>query len=711
MKLGKTDRSRPLIILTVAMEDEARLGAQIVALAALSGTCSCRILAAGDTAALNRRHADALAAAKLGLIEPMPGRLSALRETVLAGRVEDVDSVALVGDLAHLTLQIAREAEAVIVGCGETEAAPSVALGCTLVTSVFRSDPFLRGFINNSEALRGYDRLIDHIFLVAKLSEIEIAAFQGLLTRRRNTVILWNRQDPGLYNCWNQGIRMARRDYVSNANVDDLRDPAHVVTLMADLEAHPDAMVAATALNPFYEFPEDGTLPENREGWYADLAGYFGFYDLGRLSEQDPPRLEPHNIPHCMPVWRRTLHSRFGWFDEARYGTFADWAFWLKVTQDGGRGLLNPAKLSFYFVNPTSHNRRGNDLERLHRVVEGEFIGQFLARRAGRPNHRARTIPDVPRKLVLTGRTDAFGQHRNSFNALVRALDPLDRGDGSGVRFVPFLERYFVWGDQPGEAGSSDPRPITEPWIGILHVPFDAPEWFDVAVSPERFLAQPLFQRSRASCRGIITLARDLEADLNAFDPGLPTLSVLHPTGYDAKLFDVGAYRAEPKVVQVGDWLRKLQAIHRMRTPGHKRIMLLKQWTQTYLEREIAQFGDARDPAVEMVNFVPNDRYDALLSSSVVLCLLYGTAANNVVIECIARATPILINPLPAVVEYLGRDYPLYVTNEAEADAALAASGRIEEAHAYLLSRREEVDLTYEGFCRDIAGSGLYARL
>ena len=124
---------------------------------------------------------------------------------------------------------------------------------------------------------------------------------------------------------------MARRtDTVSNANVDDLRDPRQVVTLIRDLEMHPEALVAATAMNPFHDYPQDGRLPDERAGWYSAQAGPFGFFDLARLTQDNPPKLAPHNMPHCTPVWRRSLHDRYGYFDEPRFGTYADWAFWLK---------------------------------------------------------------------------------------------------------------------------------------------------------------------------------------------------------------------------------------------------------------------------------------------------------------------------------------------------------------------------------------------
>jgi hypothetical protein len=702
------------ILVGVPNGTEARLAETLHMLRDLTARHGLEAIVAcdGDLGAIVMEHVGLLKETPaISLQTPRDG-VAALQRTLMAGDQSGFDSLAFIGDADLVTDALLTQCAGVFLMLDAAPPRPApLEFGCTLVTSVFRAEAFMRGFINNSAALTGYGIQIEHVFLVSRLSELEIELLYAHMTRHRAVSVLWFREDPGLYECWNIGIRVARTPYVSNANVDDLRDPAHVATLVADLEVHPDADVAATALNPFYDFPEDGTLPENREGWYSDRPGYFGHFDLGHLSGHEPPGLTPHNMPHCMPVWRRALHDRFGWFDEGRYGTYADWVFWLKITQAGCCGWLNPERLSFYFVNPTSHNRRGNDLDRLHALVEAEFIGPFLARHAGQPVFQDLPLPEVPRKLALTARALQFGNHRNSFNALVDALDPLDPGDGSGVRFLPFLERYFVWGDSPGEAGSGAPRPITEPWIGILHVPFEAPHWFERGVSPETFMNTPLFQASRASCRGIITLAEDLEADLKVFAPDLPTLSVKHPTSYDAALFDPAAYRAAPKVVQVGDWLRKLQAIHRLRAPGHQRIMLLKQWTTAFLDREIAVFGDARDPMVEMVEFVPNERYDALLSSSVVLCLLYGTAANNVVIECIARATPILINPLPAVVEYLGRGYPLYAETEAQADAHLAAPGRVGEAHAYLLQRRAELDLSYKGFCRDIAVSGLYEKL
>jgi hypothetical protein len=40
---------------------------------------------------------------------------------------------------------------------------------------------------------------------------------------------------------------------------------------------------------------------------------------------------------------------------------------------------------------------------------------------------------------------------------------------------------------------------------------------------------------------------------------------------------------------------------------------------------------------------------------------MFCASASNVVVECIARSTPIITSRIPPVIEYLGADYPLYL--------------------------------------------------
>lgn len=64
--------------------------------------------------------------------------------------------------------------------------------------------------------------------------------------------------------------------------------------------------------------------------------------------------------------------------------------------------------------------------------------------------------------------------------------------------------------------------------------------------------------------------------------------------------------------------------------------------------------------SVNVLSYLPNDEYDKIFSENVIFLNLIDASAANTVIECIVRNTPLVVNKIPPVVEYLGEDYPLY---------------------------------------------------
>lgn len=101
--------------------------------------------------------------------------------------------------------------------------------------------------------------------------------------------------------------------------------------------------------------------------------------------------------------------------------------------------------------------------------------------------------------------------------------------------------------------------------------------------------------------------------------------------------------------------------------------------------------------SVELLHHVDNDEYDELLANNVVFLNLVDCSAVNTVIECIVRNTPLLVNPLPAVVEYLGKEYPLYYNTLDEAAKLLMSDDKLQEAHIYL-RRMNKSFLSIENF-------------
>jgi hypothetical protein len=88
-------------------------------------------------------------------------------------------------------------------------------------------------------------------------------------------------------------------------------------------------------------------------------------------------------------------------------------------------------------------------------------------------------------------------------------------------------------------------------------------------------------------------------------------------------------------------------------------------------------------PCVEIIKYLNNEDYDKLLRSNIVFIKLVGASAVNTVIECIVRNTPIVVNKLPAIVEVLGENYPLYYTTLEDATKVITLRN-IEKAYNYL---------------------------
>jgi len=132
-------------------------------------------------------------------------------------------------------------------------------------------------------------------------------------------------------------------------------------------------------------------------------------------------------------------------------------------------------------------------------------------------------------------------------------------------------------------------------------------------------------------------------------------------------------------------------------------------------EREIllreGSFSDAMYDTAETIGFLDDARYDDLLGRNVVFVFLYDASANNTVIECIARHTPLLVNPLPAVMEYLGADYPLYFESLEEAAQKASDFDLLRQAHEYLRDERIQRRLTGEYLLESFAESSIYREL
>lgn len=336
--------------------------------------------------------------------------------------------------------------------------------------------------------------------------------------------------------------------------------------------------------------------------------------------------------------------------------------------------------------------------------------------------------------------------HRSGWRYAVNALYPLH--NDKGVRFEDFLEDPFAWqhrhcgirsGAQilqailsqdhsaPLNAEETGILPIAEPWAGILHNPPNMPANFHPAETPQVILGKAVWRESLDACVGLFTLS-EYCADWLREATGKPVAALVHPTEIPDTLFDFEAFLANDnkKIVQVGWWLRRLSAIYDLPVAtdnalGFGKLRLVPEFipqADQYLKNMIA--GETRGRAAGApvaqdntaeCHHLPNAQYDELLSRNIVFIQLYDASANNTVIECLARGTPVLVNPLPAVREYLGEDYPLYYdTLQQAADMALDVP-RLAAAQQHLLDNPIRQRLGGDTFRQQVIASDVYGLL
>jgi glycosyltransferase involved in cell wall biosynthesis len=144
----------------------------------------------------------------------------------------------------------------------------------------------------------------------------------------------------GIYEAWNIAIRKSTGRFITNANLDDARHPESIVRMRDALDAHTEVDVVYSDF--LYTF-----LPHLP--WREVEA-------VGFRSHLPPPTIHnmlDFNSPHCAPMWRRSLHERYGYFDES-FRSAGDWEFWLRGIRSGLTLHKIDSPMIAYF-----HNARG----------------------------------------------------------------------------------------------------------------------------------------------------------------------------------------------------------------------------------------------------------------------------------------------------------------------------------------------------------------
>jgi len=318
------------------------------------------------------------------------------------------------------------------------------------------------------------------------------------------------------------------------------------------------------------------------------------------------------------------------------------------------------------------------------------------------------------------------GYHRSGWNYVVQNLNKLH--NINGPIFDSYADKTFGWDYE--FLSKICFLPYEKPWMGVFHHTTNKTYSENNLIQVFR---KPLFIKSLTECVGLFVLSEHLkdwiceQLKTLSLPRSIPVYVLTHPTETPKNhRFDWYDYldNQEKKVIQIGGWLRDTYAIYQLHTPPEFQKCALKgkgmdnyfihpqdlYQIQAYLvgmgvnengvgvdcsgmckntksNKYIAGLADViknQHNSVTILDTVPNEKYDVLLSKNIVFIKLVDAAAVNTIIECIVRHTPILVNRLPATIEYLGPKYPLFYSSLEEASQLLGCEKSILKSHRYL---------------------------
>ena len=315
-------------------------------------------------------------------------------------------------------------------------------------------------------------------------------------------------------------------------------------------------------------------------------------------------------------------------------------------------------------------------------------------------NNKKWKIPLYKNIVIQVNRINNFkSEHRGGWNSVMESLNENIINNKANLIFLDMIEKHFLW-DKNGK--------IITDWCGIMHCTHNVPIEWDICNIDNLFINLS-FLESINKCKFIITLSNYVKdyisEKFNEININIPIIFIKHPIKIeDFPKFNIESYinNEDKKLIQIGQQLRKITSIFEVNITNHQKLWLtgladMKLAEDKLIKEYIKINKELPSNYQKLFKYIKNiNEYDKLLKNNIVFLDLYDSAANNTVLECIVRNTPLIINRTPGVIEYLGENYPLYFDNLDQVESLLDIE-KLKSATKYLENMNKE-DITMEYF-------------
>tara|TARA_B100000131_G_scaffold299263_1_gene319553 strand:+ start:12128 stop:14122 length:1995 start_codon:yes stop_codon:yes gene_type:complete len=250
----------------------------------------------------------------------------------------------------------------------------------SLVTSVFKADEYIEQLMEDVTRQTIFEEKCEWIILNANPpgEEFDEEVILKYVEKYPNNIIYKRlEEDPGIYDTWNMGIKMATGEYVTNVNCDDRRPPDAYEKQAKLLYANPEVGLV---------YNDSYIVHEANVRW-EDVPPNCQQYHFEQFSKEAMLR---QNLPHNNPMWRKELHDTHGYFNQ-HYKSAGDWDLWLRCAFGGVKFLKHSEVLGVYYFNPTgmSTNPEHDSWKREHEREIFQNYMQIYQQQQQQPQQRA----------------------------------------------------------------------------------------------------------------------------------------------------------------------------------------------------------------------------------------------------------------------------------------------------------------------------------
>ena len=168
----------------------------------------------------------------------------------------------------------------------------------SVITSLYNCGKYLSGYFNAVEKIINKEDC-EFLLLHNKPTEEELNIIKESIQDKPHFKHIIIPEREGLYSTWNRGIKMAKGEYCTVWNVDDIRFPDSIFSQAKALDENPAAAIAYGDIFVSVKYGGKSEKLYKHPVWQNNREEFYRSY-----------------LMSCFQMWRKSIHADIGYYDE-----------------------------------------------------------------------------------------------------------------------------------------------------------------------------------------------------------------------------------------------------------------------------------------------------------------------------------------------------------------------------------------------------------